>query len=96
MPVQVPELTCQPAGTVSVIVVVVAAAARLFTAPLAGVLAVVVVMLSVPKPLSPLKLNVPIAPTVVLANCKVGTLALVIAQVMTALGTMLAAGTVMT
>lgn len=67
VPVHEPAVASQPAGIVSVRVVVVSAVVRVIIAPLAAVAAAVVLIVSVPKPLLPLNENVPTPPLVIFA-----------------------------
>ena len=91
---QVPAVAVQPVGIVSVIVVAVAAAVKVFTTPLTEVPAVDVVITSLPKPFVPLKVKVPTLPMVLLAICKVAERVFVNVQVKLAEILMLAAGIV--
>jgi len=64
VPVQTPDVATHPAGMVSVRVVATAFFRRILVAPETAVPATVVVIVSVPKPLLPLKENAPMPPLV--------------------------------
>ena len=74
VPVQVADDAIQPVGMISVMVVAVPAAVSVLVTPGTPVPDVVVEIVSVPKPLSPLKMKSPKPPLLILVSVTVATL----------------------